>query len=535
MSNKINRLVCVYKLVNIQMELLPDELFENVCRYLSPSDLQTMMFVDSYSRCIIENSPVLMDKLPLYVTDGNDEFCDEYGRDVESLIQSRRKVRKVKVKLTNEKIVKYLGIFQKFGHTIRTLDIDDYAFETIDQLRIILRFLPRLETLIVTNVTFQRGENKILNSIVQVPKIWLNEIRNVVCVNSDPKVFSLFTPNQDTHLSTIRLEACDASSFHYYDFIEMINQQTDLKRLTLNGITEDCTVFDYHNLAVTQLETLEIENCFVSARNQIKNVVEMIKNQRKLKVLKILNAPMIISSQAAIYRQIFAHNITEVHVDIRNLLVFHSHRFVNETVTKLFIHGHFAYEFLPVFSNFIKMFPNTVQLSLVGDTPIGDKYLYHILSTLTQLEELQVPGFTSRAADSNFSNLSYFESKIRTLVLDFIDSDVKFFGWKNIVSNLRTVEKLIVKRDYGKVSSEIIDLIIKNLALTHLELGIGVVSEKILQNIVHSDYCNQLKVLKIAKVDFEKIGENFAFVQLFERNHLLLHLCENEYFLSTNF
>lgn len=509
------------------MESLPDELFENICRHLPPNDIKSMMLVDSYSKYIIETSPALMDELPVYVTDIKDDFISDECRDLDSLVHSKRKVRKVIVKLKNEKIMKYLGIFQKFGSSIRTLEINNYTFETIDQLRIVLRFLPKLKTLKVTKITFQRAENKFLNSIVQVPKIALNELRNVYCVNSDPKIFSLFNINQDTQLRTIRLEVSDESTFQYYDFIEAINQQTKLKQLTLIGVTDNCDIFCCDYLAVSQLDTLEIENCFVSSRHQTKHLVKLIKNQRKLKILKIINTPIPTSCD---YRQILAHNINELHVDIRDLLVFHSHHFVNETITKLFVHGNFAFENLPVFINFIKMFPSVLRLSLVGDTPIGDKYLFHILSTFTKLEELHVPGFASRSADSNFSNLSYFESKLHTLVLDFIDFDIKFFGWKNIVSNLRTIKKLIVKRDYGKVSNEIIDLIINNLALNHLELGIGVVSEKILQNIVNSNYCGQLKVLKIAKIDFEKIRENFNFSHMFEKNHLLLHLCGNEYF-----
>lgn len=520
------------------MELLPDEVFDNVCRHLSPSDIRSMMLVDTYSKTIIENSPVLMDKLPLYLTDINDEFCgvDEDGRELETLIYSRRKVRKVIVKLKKDKIMKYLGIFQKFGHSIRMVEIMNYAFETIDQLRIVLRFLPKLKTLILSNVTLQRAENKFLNSIVRVPKIFLHELRNICCVNSDPKIFSLFTINGDAQLRAIRLELSDSSTFQYYDFIETLHQQTKLKHLTLRGIIADnCDIFNYGPLAVTQLDTLEIENCFFGTRHQMKCLVELIKNQHKLKILKIVNTPIQISTDPmSTYRQILAHDISELHLDIRHLLVLHRHYFVNETITKLIVHGDFAFENLPVFVNFIKMFPNIVRLSLVGEAPIGDKYLHHILTTFTKLEELQVPGFTSRSADSNFSNLSTLECKLHTLVLDFIDYDVKFFGWKNIVSNLKSIEKLIVKRDYGKVSNEIIDLIIKSLTLKHLELGIGVVSEKILQNIMNNSYCDQLKVLKIAKNDFEKIDGNLCFSQMFERNHLLLHLCDNEYFHVTS-
>lgn len=516
------------------MELIPDEIVEFICRKLSTCDLKTMMLVDNYSRFIIENSPVLMEKLPLIVTDSEtDEFCDEgTGKLIEPLMNSRRKVRKVIVELKREKIMKYLGIFQKFGNSITVLEIKNYTFETIDQLRIILRYLNKLKTLKLMNVTFQRAENKILNLIVQVPKLSLFELHNVVCVNSDPKIFSLFTTNQDIQLRAIRLHVCDARNFHYSDFVEMMNQQTRLKQFTLEGVTSDnCDIFNYDGLSINQLDNLTVENCNIRLRGHMRNLLQLIKSQRKLNVLKIINTPIPTTFDIMFtYRQIFAHNIIELHLDIRELTVFHSYRFVNETIEKLTIHGNFAFENLPVFINFIKMFPNVIRLKLIGESPIGDKYLFHILSTFQNLEALYVPGFTSRSADSNFSNLSSLDSKLQTLVLDYIDYDIKFFGWKNIVTNLKSIEKLIVKRDYGKVSNEIIDVIIKKLSLKHLELGIGVVSEKILHNIVYNNYCNQLKVLKIAKIDFEKIEDKFDFTQIFQKNHLLLYLCENEYF-----
>jgi hypothetical protein len=172
-----------------------------------------------------------------------------------------------------------------------------------------------------------------------------------------------------------------------------------------------------------------------------------------------------------------------------------------------------------------------VRLKLVGE-PIGDKYLFHILSTFRNLEELYISGFTSRAGDSNFANLSTLESKLHTLVLDYIDYDVKFFGWKNIVSSLSSIEKLVIKRDYGKVSNEIVDVIVNKLKLVHLELGIGVVSDKILGNIVYNNCCDRLKVLKIARSDFEKIQDKFDFTKIFARNCLLLHICDTEYFTT---
>lgn len=514
------------------MELLPDELFENICRYLSPQDIASMMLVDNYSRIVIENSPVLMDKLPLYVTDINDAFSDTINREIAPLMHSRRKVRRVIVKLREEKIMKYLGIFQKFGRTIERLELNDYALETIDQLRIVLRFLPNLRTLALTNITILRDENKILNSIVQIPKISLRELRNIFSTNSDPKIFSLFSINQNTQLSVIRLTVSDSSNFQYWDFIETIKQQTKLKRLTLKGVADNCDIFHHGHLSVNQLDSLEIENCWFGSRHEKKYLVETIRGQRKLKLLKILNTPIRTTPDIMFtYRQILANHINELHLDIRDLLILNGHHFVNETITKLSVNGSFAFENLPVFINFIKMFPNIVLFRLIGNTPIGEKYLFHILYTFTKLEELHVPGFTSRTADSNFSNLSTVNcTRLHTLVLDFIDFDIKFFGWKNIVSNLKSIRKLIIKRDYGKVSNEIIDLIIKNLRLQHLELGIGVVSEKILLNILNNDYCSQLKVLKITKMDYQKIGENFDFQRMFDSNRLLFQLCENEYF-----
>ena len=98
------------------------------------------------------------------------------------------------------------------------------------------------------------------------------------------------------------------------------------------------------------------------------------------------------------------------------------------------------------------------------------------------------------------------------------------------MSNLKSIEKLVIKRDYGKVSNEIVDVIIKKLKLKHLELGIGVMSEEILRKIVYDNCCNELKVLKIAKVDFDKINVNFNFNVIYKRNRLLLHLCDAEYF-----
>lgn len=516
------------------METLPDEVFEIICGKLSARDLKNAMLVDRYSRFIIENSPVLMEKLPFFVTDDDDnEFCDiENEKLIEPLMFSRRKVIKLIVELKREKIMKYFVIFKNFGSTIRFLDIKNYAFETVDQLRIILRHLRLLQSIKVSNVAIQKPENKILNSIVKVPKLSLFQLRHVECVNSDPKLFSLFTNNYDVQLRTIRLCSSDAQSFNYFDFTEMMNHQMRLTHFSIDGLSSDnCDIFECDSFLKCQLESLTVKNCRIICSIQFRNLIQLIKSQKKLRVLKILNTPLPTSMDIMYtYRQIFSKQIIEVHLDIGDLSFFRSHNFTNRTVSSLVLFGNLAFENLPIFINFIKIFPNVVRLKLISETPIGDKYLFHILSTFKNLKELFVPGFTSRTGDSNFANLSNLDSKLSTLVLNYIDYDVKFFGWKNIVTNLKSIEKLVIKRDFGKVSKEIVDVIVKRLKLKHLELGLGVVSEEILRNIIDTNCCDQLKTLKIAKSDFEKIEGKFQFTKIFKKNRLLLYLCDDEYF-----
>lgn len=516
------------------METLPDEIFEIICRKLHPRDLENVILVDRYSRFVIENSVCLMEKLPIVVTDSEtDEFDDNNGKLIEPLMESRRKVTKVVVELKREKIMKYLGIFKNFGDTIKILDITNYAFDTVDQLRIVLRYLRNLTKLKVTKVIFHKCENKILSSIVQIPKLPLDSLRYFDCVNSDPKIFSLFSNNSNTQLRAIRLRSCDVRSFSYVDFVEMTNQQLQLQRLTIDGFSsEDCDIFSFDDFLKCQLTTLEIKNCTITDRNQMRNLILMIKNQRKLVTLRILNTPIPTSLDVRFtYRQIFGNGLKEAHLDIGDLSVFHNQHFTNRTIRNLTLYGNFAFENLPIFINFIKMFPNVVKLRLVGESPIGDKYLFQILSCFKNLKDLYIPGFTSRTGDSNFANLSSLDVKLRTLALDYIDYDVKFFGWKNVVSNLKCIDKLIIKRDYGKVSKEIVEVIVKKLKLKHLELGIGIISGEILRFIIsNSGCCNELKTLKIARSDYEKIEDDIDFTKVFSSNHLLLHLCEDNYF-----
>lgn len=518
------------------MESLPDELREEIFKYLPIVDLKNMMLVNSLSKQQIENSPVLMhDKMPLSLTDDNEDefYCENDHKYVEPILESRRKSAKIIVKLKQDKIMKHVCILKKFSDTIRTLQIETYAFDTIDQLRIVLRCVGKLWTLNLSHVTFLKPENKILNSIVRVPKLSLKELREFDCVDCDPTIFTLFENNFDIQFRKIRLKY-DTLASTTAQIVDVMSNQGKLRSFSLDGVTADnCDIFNYDNFMQCELYRLEIVNCVLS-REQMKRLLSAIKQQPKLALLKFINTP-IPSSMDTLhsYRQLLnnCNNcIEDVHVDISQLSYFHSHQFVNCSVKSLTIFGNFAFENLPIFINFIKIFPNVERLCLKGALGIGDKYLFHILSTFPNLMELSIPGFSSRVEDSNFSNLSNVDVRLNALILDYIDYDVKFFGWKNIVSNLKSIEKLVIKRDYGKVSNEIVDVIIKKLKLKHLELGIGVMSEEILRKIVYDNCCDELKVLKIAQVDFDKINVKFNFDEIYKRNRLLLHLCDAEYF-----
>jgi hypothetical protein len=506
------------------MESLPDELWENIFTYLSANDLKSVMLTDKYSKSIVENSPVLMDTLPIFLID-KDEFYDDNERFIDPILNSSRKVTRIVVKLTNDKLMSYCNVFKKFGSNVRTLEILGYAFDSVDQMRIILRYLPNLRTLTVTSVHFLKPENKILNAIVKIPKLSLRSLVEVNCVNSDLKMFGLFAANNDIKLRKIRLRCNRVSVMNCLEFCEMMINQTALDTLVIqNVLSINCNLFEYENFLQSQLARLELLNCELS-REHMHQMINLVKGQKQLEMLKIINTPIQSVDVIYFYRQIFANQIRAVHIDINQLMFFRSHHFTNRTIRDLTIYGNFAFENLPIFINFIKIFPNVESLQLVGEMPINDKYLFNILARFPSLRYLALPGFTSRTIDSNFSNLASLDTKVRiqTLIIDYIDYDVKFFGWKNIVTNMPAIEKLIIKRDYCSVSNEILDVIIKKLRLVHLELGCGVVSEDILRNIVYNEYCDQLKVLKVDKHDFDKISDKFDFTKIFKRNRLLLY------------
>lgn len=538
-----DRVKIVNQLVDTQMDSLPDEIIELICGYLTTQDLLRVTLVDRRLRWIVENSPNLMAKIPIFLCDNDLEFCnvefdDDYHHNrrlIEPLLESKKKVRKVIVELRSEKIIKFAGVFRKFSDTIRHLEIKNYAFDTIEQLRIILRYAINLQKLTVHNVTFLKTESFFLKSTVSK----YDNLKTIDVVNCDLQIFSLFSFNSSANIRLREIKFVSSVSdndvtwrISYESLIELLtHQQRGLVKLRLDGVNFDLDNFSdcLKHLKFDNLRYLEILNCKVERRETAKNIVELIKSQKHLTNLKLLKTPLSIDSIEA-YRKMFSNKkIEEAALDIDEKSMIHSHSLSIGSIKKLTLRGNFAFENLPIFVNVIKLFPNVRKLILEGGSPINEKYLHNILSTFVCLEELQIPGFTSRTGDSNFSLLQSIDNhQLKSLTLEYIDYDVKFFGWKNIVTNLQSIQKLVIKRNYGKVSKELIDMIIKRLNLKHLELGIGNVSDEIIEILVH---CKMLKTLKISSCDFKKMSSlGGKFEEFIVSNQILFHICNDNYF-----
>lgn len=523
------------------MESLPDEIIEMICGFVEPQDLLRVTLVNRRLRWIVENSPNLMGNLPLYLCDNDLDFCNvefdddhHHRRLIEPLLESNKKMRKLIIELKREKIIKFVGVFRKFSDSIRCLEIRNYAFDTLEQLRIILRYLINLQQLTMRNVTFLKAENGFLKSIV--PKY--DNLKTINVVNCHPRIFSLFNINSsaNTQLREIRFESSVSENdvawrFSYESLIDVVTQQRSLVKLRLDGIN-----FELDNISEKlkhlncRLRYLEVVNCRVEQLDTAKNIVDIIKSQKHLKSLKLMKTPLSsMMNSIGTYMKMFNNRIEDASLDIDETSMIHSHNMVIDSIKKLTLRGKFAFENLPIFVNVIKLFPNVRQLKLEGRSPINEKYLHSILTTFKWLEELCIPGLVSRTGDSNFSILQSVDNHgLRSLTLEYIDYDVKFFGWKNIAVNLRSIEKLVIKRDYGKVSKEIVDMIVKTLPLRHLELGIGIASDEIIDTVTH---CKGLKVLKVASCDFQKLSPaNGSLIRFFDSNRVLFYVCNDSYF-----
>lgn len=133
------------------------------------------------------------------------------------------------------------------------------------------------------------------------------------------------------------MRVSDTQSFYYADFIDMMNQQTRLQPLTIDGVTSNnCNIFSYDGLLRCQLTMLTIQNCNITHLDEMRNLIQLIKGQKNLKVLKILNTPIPSSVDITFtYKQIFGNCIRESHLDIEELSFFHSHHFTNRSLRNL--------------------------------------------------------------------------------------------------------------------------------------------------------------------------------------------------------
>lgn len=340
------------------MDSLPDEIIEMICGYLHVQDLLQMTLVNHKLRWIVENSPSLMEKVPLYLCDNDPGICNfDDGfynkRLIELLLESNKKVRKVIVELKRDKIIKYIGVFEKFSDSIRILEIRNYAFDTLDQLRIILGYMYNLQKMTMKNVTFLKSENGFLNSIVQLPKYGnLKNLKVVNVINCDLRIFSLFINNEKTLLREIRLvlsanERDVAWRISLKLFAEALTHQHGLVKLSVDGINADLeSVFDPIRYLSCKLRYLEILNCKMKQIESAENFIEMIKSQKHLKSLKIVKTSLPSSMDSlGVYRNLFAINnqIVETSLDINESSMLHSHNFTVGSIKKLTLRGNFAF------------------------------------------------------------------------------------------------------------------------------------------------------------------------------------------------
>lgn len=521
---------------------LPDEMVIEVFDKLPSRDLLICILCCHKFKYIITNSYRLLQKLPLTLsdTDENDDlniFEEKAPRkSIDRLLLSDRRFNNLVIKLKRENIMSYLSVFKKFGEFVRLLKISGYIFETADQLRMFLRYLPNLKHLKTSNIQFKKSEIKILNTIWSVPKLELSQLKNLECVDCSLKLFSVFN-NEKIQLRKIRLR--NNQDRDYDVLLKFLSHQKYLDYLLLDHFSTDFFSIDIKSTISSQLEVLKIVDCVITERDNIRNLLSFLRAQNQLVKIKFFNTPL----PQEMYRQIFndKHKLKEVHLDISHLLYFHSYYSkCVRSVRKLKLNGSYAFENLPIFMNVTRMFPNVTSLKLnsIGEDfvrKVNDKYLFQILNTMKDLQHLQLHTFSSRTNDSNFSNLQSLDTKLITLELNTIDYEVNYIGWKNIMRCMKSIDKLIIKRDFrDKALNEIVDLIISTLKLKHLELGIGVVTPDILSNIIYNNNCQELKVLKITNSDYNKMNQNFDFRKIFNQNHLLLHLCDDSYFNFMN-
>lgn len=521
---------------------LPDEMLIEILDKLTTKDLLTSVLCCHKFKIIINNSYRLLLKLPLTLSDfdENDDitiFEEKAPRkSIDRLLLSERRFNNIVIKLKRENIMSYLSVFKKFGEFISSLKISTYKFDTADQLRMLLRYLPNLKYLKTSNVLFKKSENQILNTIWSVPKLELPQLKNLECVDCSLKLFSVFN-NEKIQLRKIRLR--NNQDRDYDVLLEFLSHQNHLYYLLLDHFSTDFFSADIKCTIKSQLEVLKLVDCVIIDRDNIRNLLNFIKAQNQLVKIKLFNTPL----PHEMYRQIFNDKpkLKEVHLDISHLLYFHSYYSkCVRSVRKLKLNGSYAFENLPIFLNVTRMFPNVTSLKLnsIGEDFVGkinDKYLFQILNTMKNLQHLQLHTFSSRTNDSNFSNLESLDTMLMTLTLNTIDYEVNYIGWKNIMRCMKSIDKLVIKRDFrDQALNEIVDLIISTLKLKHLELGIGVVTADILSNIIYNNNCQELKVLKITINDFIKMNQNFNFHKIFNQNHLLLHLCDDSYFNFMN-
>lgn len=515
---------------------LPDEILELVFLKLELCDLLSAVLVCRRWKSLITESTKIFEKVALVLDDFDDYQLEHEVRDIKYLLESGRKFSVLKIH--RKRSLNYTEVLKTFGHNIRSLEINSCHFQSINHFRIILRFLPNLRKLSIHRIFIEKFDDcKYLDNIACIPLLSLPKLRSISASDCNSKIFSLFLNNNCIRVNEINFyHQPEYGGICFDDFIEFLRQQSTIKHLKIDNVsTNNSNFYDNKLSEIFEFKLCELEmiRCLVqeeAAQNQLKG---FLKSQSKLAKLKLLSSTLNEDAFLMILKQF--SNLESVYLDMSNFEYFHDYQYYNKNVRNLKIVGNFASENQPTFNNMIEHFPNTKTLKLIRNDSdcgaINDKFTFNIFTNLKYLRELHVDGLTARTFDNNFANLSCLDIKhLKVLSIGCIKSDVKYNDWKNLIRNLKNLEKLVIKSAMIRVSGEIIDLFISNLKyLTELELGRGVLNADILNNVINGYH--SLKVLRISKFDFENLHLNqFDYRRIFQRNQLLVFKCDTEYF-----
>ena len=166
-------------------------------------------------------------------------------------------------------------MIKKFSQTIKELTVSNCSLQ-LDDLRQLLNFTPKLETLTISYVS-------ISNSNVQTEPT-LHNLKTLKFIESDPGFFNLLKFPQFTRVS---LEFYEDIYLNFEFFVEFLGNQKQLKHLSLSHMKDsNLFLFDVAQAASCfQLHTLTINDCDFEMEDD--SFTRFLKGQTALKELDL--------------------------------------------------------------------------------------------------------------------------------------------------------------------------------------------------------------------------------------------------------